>query len=217
MKSRRSSSLAIRNMDSLVDIVSNIVGILVILAAFMALFGLISPSRLDESESAKKESVPPEKLMVPWSHATNKQAVLFQIRGNRILHFDMRAFFQELSTRSGKGKPRAETIRLNRFEVQFFPVTNQVYCMVLAGNPDAGETFLQTNSGNSDWKRVQGLYPPAKFYYFFWVTGDSFELFRRIRSDLWSRQYEVGWKPVAGKSSLEICNGFEGSTGFQPQ
>ena len=32
---------------------------------------------------------------------------------------------------------------------------------------------------------------PEKYVYFFWVSGDSFELFRDMRGSLWDRNYDV--------------------------
>lgn len=216
---RRSESQARpqRELDSLVDIVSNIVGILVILAAFMALFGLINPATVTEPQRAPNRPQPPKRLLIPWSHATHKNSVMFSLEGNRLLHLDLRAFYRRLGERRQQGRPRPETVEQPGLDIRFFPVTSQVYCLEFKPKPRAGETWLQALGGGSDWKRTLGLYPPEKFYYFFWVAGDSFELFREVRKTLWENNYEVGWKPLAKKAAMETCTGFSGSTGFQPQ
>lgn len=214
---RRRSDPSFLNLDSLVDIVSNIVGILVILAAFMALFGLINPAPLLERQQARVAVQPPKKLLVPWSHATNKNSVLFVAQGNRLLHFDLRAFYRELAQRSSQERPRPVTVEQEGARIRFFPVTNQIYCLEFSPYPDAGETWLQASGQGSAWQQVKQRYAPENFYYFFWVAGDSFELFREVRSRLWQDNYEVGWKPVGEDTPLEICTGFEGSSAFQPQ
>ncbi len=205
------------NLDSLVDIVSNNLGILIILAAFMALFGLINPLDSRETQKPTAKVVPPKRLLVPWSHATNKNTVLFAIRGNRIVHLDMARFFRELARQPRQERPTHVTIQQEAVKIRFFPVTNQVYCLEFTADKRAGESWLEAGRLGSAWRGVKRRYPPENFYYFFWVSGDSFELFREVRKRLWDAQYEVGWKPIDKQSPLEICNGFEGATGFQPQ
>jgi hypothetical protein len=207
----------LKALDSLVDIVSNNLGILIILAAFMALFGLIDPASLQEPEQAQARLALPKKLLVPWSHPTHKHPILFVMKGNRILQLDMPGFFKALAEEPRQTRPKAVTIRQEEVTVRFFPVTNQVYCLEFQPKPRTGETWHQAGRPTSRWSRALAGYRPEKFYYFFWVSGDSFELFREVRKRLWDAQYEVGWKPIEKQSPLEICNGFEGATGFQPQ
>jgi len=205
-------------LDSLVDIVSNNVGILVILAVFMALFAIMNPAK--PTEQARRPPLgepPPERIEVPWSHATNKNMVLFSLRRNRLQHFDMRAFFRDLGAREPGQRPAPVTVEAKGLTVRFFPVTNQVYCLEFSPHAGAGETWLEAQRPGSDWRETLGAYPREGFIYYFWVTGDSFELFREVRRRLWQDQVEVGWKPVTPDSKPEICNGFEGSTTFQPQ
>ena len=204
------------NLDSLVDIVSNIVGALIILAAFMALFGLLNR---DADTAAENQPVirPPEKVQVPWSHSTMKHPVLFVMQANRLLHLDLRPFYKELSERPTSEKPTQSKFRYDDFNVEFYPVTNQTYCLVFQPDQAVGETWLQAGSPGSIWGKAMARYRPESFYYFFWVKDDSFELFREVRKTLTGANMEVGWKPITAASPLEICNGFEGSSGFQPQ
>ena len=206
-----------KNLDSLVDIVSNNLGILIILAAFMALFGLINPAEQPSSGAPDAQALTPKRLKVPWSHPTNKNPVLFTIRRNRIVHLDMAEFFRQLAKQTGGKRPSKVDIRQKGVLVRFFPVTNQVYCLEFRPDSNAGETWHRASRTDSTWKKAALRYPPEKFYYFFWVSGDSFELFRNVRKTLWDQRYEVGWKPTTANAPLEICNGFEGATGFQPQ
>ncbi len=204
------------NLDSLVDIVSNNVGIVVILAAFMALFALLNP--LDDSQAVVLPSErPPQRLQVPWSHPTSKNHLLFAVRGNRIQFFDLRPVFRELAEQESGGAAAPVTLEQPGLRVRFFPVTNQVYCMEFTPADDAGEGPLQAERPDSKWQDVLRTFPPERYVYFFWVAGDSFAFFRGLRQTLWERQIEVGWRPTRAGQPLEVCNGFEGSTGFQPQ
>ncbi len=204
------------NLDSLVDIVSNNVGILIILAAFMALFALINPNTQAPSSEGRKERAP-QKILVPWSHPTNKHHLFLSVHENRIQYFDLRQFFLELAQRDDSGPPKPLALEQQGLQIRFYPVTNQVYCLEFKPAPGQGENWLEAQRPHSAWQQVLRSYPPERYVYFFWVSSDSFELFQQLRKSLWDRQYEVGWKPAGKERPLEVCNGFEGSTTFEPQ
>jgi hypothetical protein len=216
-RSRRAARTAVIGLDSLVDIVSNTVGILIILAVFMALVTRLELPQAASRPRAVPLEPPPKRILVPWSHATTKSALFGQVSGNRVQVFDLREFYSRLAERQlGPGDLPAE-VRQPGLETRFYPVTNYVYCLEFRPEPGQGETAAEWVRPGSAWNRVLGQYPPEKFFYFFWVAGDSFETFRDLRRELWSRQIEVGWKPAPRGRSLEVCNGFDGSTAFQPQ
>lgn len=216
IRKRRQAPSQAMNLDSLVDIVSNNVGILVILAAFMALFALINPRTQSQPAATPREQTP-QKLLVPWSHPTNKHHVFLTVQENRIHFFDLRQFFRDLADTESDGPPTPVTVSQPGLDVRFFPVTNQVYCLEFQPEAGYGENWLQAQRPRSRWQEVLSTYPAERYVYYFWVTGDSFELFRQLRDSLWERNYEVGWKPTQQDQPLEVCNGFEGSTTFQPQ
>ena len=63
------------NLDSLVDIVSNNVGILVILAVFMAMFSLLKKSEQTPQKEQPFDNI--EKIKIPWSLVLKKQPFVF--------------------------------------------------------------------------------------------------------------------------------------------
>ena len=81
------------NLDSLVDIVSNSVGILVILAVFMALFSLSEKNEQTTSKTQPTENI--EKLKIPWSHISQKNILLIFLRGDRLLYLDRKLVYQK--------------------------------------------------------------------------------------------------------------------------
>ena len=214
---RRNEKTAGVNLDSLVDIVSNNVGILIILAAFMALFALLNPGNLTQKTAQPLLPPPTLKLKVPWAHPTTKTPVYFAMHGGRIQHLDMKQFYKALSGKKPGSKPEPVEISQKSLDIRFFPVTNQIYCMEFEPHTGAGETLRQAKAPGSEWNRVLSAFSPERFTFHFWVRGDSFSQFREIREDLWKRQIEVGWKPVLPKAPMETCNGFERATGYQPQ
>lgn len=205
------------NLDSLVDIVSNMVGILVILAAFMALITLLNPVNKSKTADPRTLRKIPEKILVPWSHPTNKNNLFLALKENRVQVFDLRGFYLELAKKKIGMMRGPITIKQEDQTIRFFPVTNQVYCLEIRAAEKSGESWLAAQRPDSKWKRTLKEFPPEKFVLFFWVGTESFGLFRQIRKTLWEQNYEVGWKPADKKDPIEICNGFEGSTTFQPQ
>ncbi len=218
MRKFRIARQANLSLDSLVDIVSNTVGILIILAVFMALFTkMAAPGFSDEHLEPVTLEQPAEKILVPWSHPTSKNSIYFYLHRNRLLNLDLPAFFSALADRKPGEGGYPVTIELPALRTRYYPVTNHVYCLEFTPRGDHGELWSEAQAAGSAWQETLQAYPQDKFYYFFWVTGDSFELFRDIRELLWDGQIEVGWKPVADGVPLEICNGFGGSNAFQPQ
>lgn len=205
------------SLDSLVDIVSNNVGILIILASFMALFALANPAGRPGEQVLRTAEPPPKRLRVPWSHPTTKNTIYLMIRGNRILYVDLRDFYEQLADLPVPRQLRPVDVPMGQVTARFFPVTNQIYCLEFIPKQNAGETWLQAQEPQSAWQQVREQYPAEGYVYFFWVEGDSFELFRGLRGRLWDEQVEVGWKPVLPDQPLALCNGFEGSSAFQPQ
>ena len=82
------------NLDSLVDIISNNVGILIILAVFMAMFSLLEKSEQVPTTEQSIENI--EKLKIPWSHVSQKNNLLLLLRNDRLLFFDRALVYQRL-------------------------------------------------------------------------------------------------------------------------
>jgi hypothetical protein len=217
MRKQRHARTAGIGMDSLVDIVSNTVGILIILAVFMALMSRLAIHSAEPVKPVVPLEEPPKRILVPWSHATNKTAVFAYVAENRTHLLDLREFYARLAEESPRPDNQPIDVNVPGMKATFYPVTNLVYCLEFQPDEDFGETLPEMRGAGSHWRAALSDYPAEKFYYFFWVTGDSFDLFRTVRDELWAQQVEVGWKPVRPDGPLGICNGFDGSTAFQPQ
>ena len=203
------------NLDSLVDIVSNNVGILVILAVFMAVFSLMNKRErlLSEEETEKKI----EKLKIPWSHASQKNSLLFILNDDRLLYLDRAIVYRRLKKFLSGKDPLPKELSLEKYSIKLTVGGRHTHCI---------EFFPKTATG--DWwhkfSRYGGLmqtlikkYPPEQNYFFFWVDPKSFDLFREIRKTLWQQRFEVGWKPVREESALRYCSGDAQSGRINPQ
>lgn len=225
-------------MDSLVDIVSNAVGILVILAVFMAL--AVSTSSLQSSlpqntltpettqppqatqnpHAGQAPEAPPEslrRLEVPWSHQSGRRTLFFYLHQGRVQHMDLRPFFRELARSSPQGALTPQNYRLEGLQLRYFPVSHTLYCLELHPERSGGELWARAQGVDSAWKRTLSEYDPRTYTPFFWVVPDSFALFHQVRAQLHEQGYELGWKPTRAKVPLEYCSGFGASSTFQSQ
>ena len=203
------------NLDSLVDIVSNNVGILVILAVFMAMFSLIEKSDQATKEDQSFEII--EKIKIPWSHASQKNNLLFLLRDDRILYLDRALVYQNLKKYLSGKKALPKQISLIQYSIKLTTGSGHAHCLEFLPSPGAGQWWHQLSQHDGLLQSLMKKYPPEENYFFFWVDPKSFELFREIRESLWGQHFEVGWKPVRRESTLRYCSGNEQARSFQPQ
>ena len=203
------------NLDSLVDIVSNNVGILVILAVFMAMFSLIENSDQATKEDQSFEII--EKIKIPWSHASQKNNLLFLLRDDRILYLDRALVYQNLKKYLSGKKALPKQISLIQYSIKLTTGSGHAHCLEFLPSPGSGQWWHQLSQHDGLLQSLMKKYPPEENYFFFWVDPKSFELFREIRESLWGQSFEVGWKPVRRESTLRYCSGNEQARSFQPQ
>ena len=203
------------NLDSLVDIVSNNVGILVILAVFMAMFSLLEKSEQVPEKEQPFENI--EKIKIPWSHASQKNNLLFLLRDDRILYLDRALVYQNLKKHLSGKEALPKQISLNQYSIKLTTGSGHAHCLEFLASPGAGQWWHQLSQHDGLLQSLMKKYPPEENYFFFWVDPKSFELFREIRESLWGQHFEVGWKPVRRESTLRYCSGNEQTRSFQPQ
>ncbi len=209
-------------LDSLFDSVSNNVGVLVILAAFAALLAVWQPFRpLPPPEAAAPDRAGAAKetrtLKVPWSRAASKNPVFATLAGGRVMLLNLAPVYEELLKRPTPRRPQPIDVRRRNVSIRFYPVTNEVYCFQFRLDEGAGEPVSEANRAGSAWTRERGRFDGERYFYFFWVAGDSFEQFRALRERLRNEGLEVGWKPVRPGAPLELCQGVDGGSSLVPQ
>jgi hypothetical protein len=203
------------NLDSLVDIVSNNVGILVILAVFMAMFSLLEKSEQVPEKEQPFENI--EKIKIPWSHSSQKNNLLFLLRDDRILYLDRALVYQNFKKYLSGKEALPKQISLNQYSIKLTTGSGHAHCLEFLASPGAGQWWHQLSQHDGLLQSLMKKYPPEENYFFFWVDPKSFELFREIRESLWGQHFEVGWKPVRRESTLRYCSGNEQTRSFQPQ
>jgi len=203
------------NFDSLVDIVSNNVGILVILTVFMAMFSLLEKNDQVPTTEQSIENI--KKLKIPWSHVSQKNNLLLLLRNDRLLFFDRAKVYKKLKKYLSGSDPLPKNISFNQYSIELSAGGGHAHCLEFFPSPGAGHWWHQVSQHNGIMQSLMKKYPTEENYFFFWVDPDSFELFREIRKYLWEKRFEVGWKPVRIESPLRYCSGDDQTRGFQPQ
>ena len=203
------------NLDSLVDIVSNNVGILVILAVFMGMFSLFKNSEQAPQKNQISDNI--EKIKIPWSHASQKNNLLFLLRDDRILYLDRALVYQNLKKFLSANETLPRQISLNQYSIKLTTGSGHAHCLEFLPSLGSGQWWHQLSEHDGLLANLMEKYPPEENYFFFWVDPMSFELFREIRVSLWKQHFEVGWKPVRNESTLRYCTGNEQARSFQPQ
>ena len=203
------------NLDSLVDIVSNNVGILIILAVFMAMFSLLEKSEQVPTTEQSIENI--EKLKIPWSHVSQKNNLLLLLRNDRLLFFDRALVYQRLKKYLSGSEPLPKHVNLDQFSIELTVGSGHAHCLKFLPSPRAGQWWHQFSQRNGVMKKLIKKYAPEENYFFFWVDPDSFEMFREIRKSLWDLNFEVGWKPIRIETPLRYCSGVGQAREFLPQ
>ena len=203
------------NLDSLVDIVSNNVGILIILAVFMAMFSLLEKNEQVPTTEQSIENI--EKLKIPWSHVSQKNNLLLLLRNDRLLFFDRALVYQRLKKYLSGSDPLPTNISLDQYSIELTAGGGHAHCLEFFPSPRAGQWWHQVSQHNGLMQTLMKKYPTEENYFFFWVDPDSFDLFREIRKSLWEKRFEVGWKPVRIESPLRYCSGDDQTRRFQTQ
>ena len=200
---RGSGSQVNESLDSLVDIVSNSVGILIILAVFMALLSVVE-SPLDEPVSPEETNdlLTIEKKRIPWSHSSQKSSLLFVLQDNRLLYLDRVAAYRSFQSELD-GEPELPLkADLDSYRVELTAQSSQNHCLQFFPEADAGQWWGEVSRADGWLAKLLAEKSPSEVYLFFWADGASFELLREIREWTWDQRYEVGWKPITERSGL---------------
>ena len=203
------------NLDSLVDIVSNNVGILVILAVFMGVFSLMDKREQVSSEEQPDKQI--EKLKIPWSHASQKNSLLVFLNDDRLLYLDRALVYQRFKKYLSGKEPLPTELSLDKYSIKLTVGGRHTHCIEFLPSPAAGDWWHNFYRHGGLMQILMKKYPPEQNYFFFWVDPDSFDLFREIRKTLWEQRFEVGWKPVQEESTLRYCSGDTQSGRINPQ
>ncbi len=187
------------SLDSLTDIVSNSVGILII----FAVINLIH----DNNKTYQLE--------IPLEHETDLSPVFFISKNDRILAIDTDTIFAN-ATSQATSKAAANK-RL--FSLDYFGLLGKIDdkkgISFFARDTSEWPEFKEIEKRSSTLRdSLDKLDPTKQFAYFFVYdntedgssSGSGFEAFRKTREYLKSRFIKSGWQPVNSESPANICS-----------
>ena len=187
------------SLDSLTDIVSNSVGILII----FAVINLIH----DDSKTYQLE--------IPLEHETELSPVFFISKDDRILKMDTDTIFAN-ATLQATSKAAANK-RL--FSLDYFGLLGKIDdekgISFFVQDTNEWPQFIELEQRNSSLRTsLEKIDPKKQFSYFFVYdnteegssAGSGFEAFRKTREYLKTRFIKSGWQPVNSESPANICD-----------
>lgn len=206
-----------QNLDSFLDVLTNIVGVLI----FVTIFASLSAT----GGGGSKTHVT---IQTPLASPTKKEALWFEIQNKKVSHLNLRQVREKELELSGSlpncNKPAAIdpasqsnyqscllsilgrqsnfSVDTENYRVKTVDEGVSLLFEPLANN--IGETTTQLTAANSAYKQVLSQSNPKKDYLAFIVRPDSFEAFRAARKEAWKAGYEVGWEPIEQEAPIKI-------------
>jgi hypothetical protein len=211
-RKRRSISLPTLNLDSFLDILTNIVGLLMFISLFITLFTI---------EAGKL-------VRTPLASKSDKTPIFFEIRNNRVIYIDDAKVERELGylMQSLPKCPLPDAVNLddsymykiylnelknyeschqnainrlknfqvetNFYRVRLYDLDSLVYEPL---NQEVGDSIDQLSAESSQFETILQEINPQNHYLAFIVRPDSFSAFRIARAQAWKAGFEVGWEP----------------------
>lgn len=187
------------SLDSLTDIVSNSVGILII----FAVINLIH----DNNKTYQLE--------IPLEHVTELSPVFFICKDDRILAMDTDTLFSNATLQATRGAAVSKRI----FSLDYFGLLGKIDTengiSFYARDTNEWPEFHDLEKRNSKLRESLGNIDSKKQFAYFFVydssedgstTGSGFEAFRSAREYLKARQVKSGWQPVNSEAPANICD-----------
>ncbi len=188
------------SLDSFLDIVTNVVGVLILVAVVTVL----SAGDIAVSSGASAMSAPPKQA----------QRLVYQCVGDRLFVVDERGnsarvgeLIEEYDPDSGFAV--VDLLANNdvgdaSYRVQArFVEGNELEWVYMLRYDSIGESAVQLEQRSSDFQTSLNKLEGRGFAYFV-VHDDSFEVFRKAREIAHARGIAIGWHPVEGKAPLRL-------------
>ncbi len=211
------------NLDALTDVVSNNVGIFVLLASALSLFMVINHA----TNTKQKEDTPPQDLMkqilIPWTRPSQKSPVLFLLANQKITYLNRHKALENIAEAL---ENRPQTIgqdsnlqRVYRLDFEKYQIEYSIYsqftqCFLFEPKPHQSKDTQYLEQQLMEVMKDKNV---TSFYAFFWVDSQSLEMFREVRQFLWDQKIQVGWRPINKETEMRYCIGANNGIGFRPQ
>jgi len=187
------------SLDSLTDIVSNSVGILII----FAVINLIH----DDSKTYQLE--------IPIEHATDLSPVFFISKDDRLLHMDTDKLFANATMQATSGAAANKRLFPLDYSGLLGKIDRDNGISFYARDTTEWAAFQDIDKRQSSLRKTLDSIDPKKQYAYFFVydssddgsgIGSGFEAFRKTREYLKSHAIKTGWQPVNSEAPTHICD-----------
>jgi hypothetical protein len=190
------------NVDSLTDIISNSVGILIILAVVNLIH--------DNSKAYQLE--------IPIEHQSELSPIFIIAKDDSLIVLDTDKIFTNAAMQATDGAAGSKRIFPLDYGQLFGQIDNDHGIMFHAQDIEGSEDwhhFSTLEKNNSRLRQqLNKINPKKQFAYFFVydeiaesnISGSGFESFRKAREYLKSRHIKSGWKPVDSANPASICD-----------
>lgn len=206
-----------QNLDSFLDVLTNVVGVLIFVSIFASL-------------AATGGGNPKTRVTIqtPLSSPTDKEGLWFEIQNKKVSHLNLGKVREKELELSGSlpncNKPssidsasqsnyqscllsilgRQSNFRVDTENYRVKTVDQGVSLLFEPLSANIGETSTKFTAADSAYKQVLSKFNPKQDYLIFIVRPDSFETFRTARKLAWEAGYEVGWEPHPQGSPIKI-------------
>ncbi len=175
------------NINSLTDIISNSVGILILFAVLNIVY-----------EGGKVY-----KLEIPIEHETSLTPAFFLIKDNAIIFLEPEIIFTNAIIQANKNSYKEKAI----FSLDYMNLKGQIvndYALLLHANDT--KTWSHKIDDNTILESLEKLDSKKQFAYLFvYDDGNGFEIYRQARQYLKQRKIKSGWQPVNKNNPASIC------------
>jgi len=211
MPGRRQRKGSFAELDSFMDIVTNVIGALFFVLVYVAL----------ASGGARG------KVTLPMIEPADTEAVFFECRADTVLFPDVDSLTDQVTNilgravaEAGEGKVDINDLQKELEEADIHNAYYKHECSVIhlllgqlqsfAMVPDAkGEHGHEIQSQGSEFRKKLAKLDPAKHHVFFIVRTDSFNVFHSARRLAVDQGFRVGWGPISAEGNLTFGSGGE--------
>ena len=190
------------NVDSLTDIVSNSVGILIIFAVITLIH--------DNNKAFQLE--------IPIEHQSDLSPVFLIAKSDSLLVLDTDKLFTNAAMQATDGAAGGKRVFPLEYGQLFGQIDGNKGIVFHAQDIDGSEDWHHFNTlekkGSALQLQLDKIDPEQQFAYFFVydevgessISGSGFEGFRKTREYLKLKHVKSGWKPVDSNHPASICD-----------
>ena len=190
----RGKKTEVLQLDSFLDIITNTIGILVVICC-MAAINVNDITYI---------------VRTPFVHKTEKIPVFFECRNRRCVPIDKEGLHNQIDKRIKKlykkdvrltgskilSLMEDEVIGDAYYNVNLPKLFLENIFVLIPKEEDIGEDVNQFRKSDSVFAQIIKNLDPEKHFIFFLVRPDSFETYREARKILWNHNLENGWEPL---------------------